>query len=145
VSDRNPIPLSLTTPMRFDQPLDQDDARQALHEIAAQRRQAREWYQRALESRADKERDYRKARAAAWAQHTDGTAKEREDRVNDVTADARYDRDVADGIVRAALERLAEVDGERASLHRLCDWSMRMMDVASREPADPQTFGRRAA
>jgi hypothetical protein len=147
MSDRNPIPLSLTAPFAFGQPLDQDDARQALRMVAEQRHQARDWYQRAIEQRADMERVYRKARAAAWARHTDGTAKEREDQVNDVTADARYERDVADGIVRAALERLAEVDGERASLHRLIDWSMRLDPHAQegREPSTTTVIGQRRA
>jgi hypothetical protein len=142
---RNPIPLELGSGFRFDQPLDADDARKALHMVAEQRRQARDWYERALEQRAAKERDYRQARARAWTLHTNGTAKEREDAVNDTTAPARYDRDVADGIVRAALERLAEVDGERASLHRLCDWSMRMMDVSAGEPQTTPIGARRAA
>lgn len=143
----NPVPLSLTEAFRFDQPLDADDARQALRMVAEQRRQARDWYMRALEARADKERTYRHGRANAWTTTTEGTAKEREDAVNDKTADARYERDVADGVVRAALERLEEVDAERASLHRLVDWSMRLDPHAmeGREPAQPQVIGGRRA
>lgn len=143
----NPIPLSLTDPVAFAQPLDAHDAREALRQVAESRRQARDWYMRALANRAEKERDYRKARASTWALSTEGTAKEREDLVNERTSDQRYERDIADGIVRAALERIAEVDGERASLHRLIDWSMRLDPLAAEQPsgASSPIGGRRAA
>lgn len=144
---RNPIPLALDQALTFDQPLDADDARQALRMCAENRHQAREWLQRATQDLAEKEKEYRGARARAWTLHTAGPAKQREDEVNDTTAPARYERDVANGIVRAALERIAEVDAERASLHRLIDWSMRLDPhaVEAREPERPQTFGGRRA
>ena len=44
---------------------------------------------------AERERDYRKARAKAWLV-TEGTAKQREDAVNAETSDLRYARDLAD-------------------------------------------------
>lgn len=64
---------------------------------------------------AEAERDYRKGRAEAWALSSgelaatkdDGEkvlAKEREDWVDATTADLRYVRDLADGMVRAAHE-----------------------------------------
>jgi hypothetical protein len=56
-----------------------------------------------IEEAAEAERLYRKARAEAWVL-TEGTAKEREDRVNALTADARFRRDLADGLRRADLE-----------------------------------------
>lgn len=141
----NPIPFSLDNPVRFTQPLDSDEARTALRDVAEQRRQAREWKQRAMADAAEKERTYRRARARSWALAPAGSAKEREDWVNDNTADARYDRDVALYLIKAADERLAEVDAERASLHKLCEWSMRMMDVSGREPAATDPIGGRRA
>lgn len=52
---------------------------------------------------AECERDYRLARAKAW-HSTEGTAREREDEVNALTADERYARDLADSDRQAALE-----------------------------------------
>lgn len=52
---------------------------------------------------AEAEREYRKARADAW-QGLEGTAKEREDLVNGMTAGLRHDRDRCEGDVRAAQE-----------------------------------------
>ena len=59
----------------------------------------------AARDEADREHAYRKARAVAW-QHTDGTAKQREDDVDSVTADERRARDIARGSRQAALEAL---------------------------------------
>lgn len=53
---------------------------------------------------ADAENAYRKARAEAWTLTPDGLAKQREDRINATTADARKRRDLADGMRQAALE-----------------------------------------
>lgn len=49
------------------------------------------------------EREYRQGRAKAWFE-TSGTAKQREDSVNALTADARFVRDVCDAERMAALE-----------------------------------------
>lgn len=126
----NPIPLSLTEPYRFRQPLDYDDAREALKECASARRQAREWKQRAMHEAAVTEHNYRKARAEAWACcSSDKIAKEKEDWVNAETVEARQARDLALSLVKAADERLAEVDADRASVHRLVDWSMKVAPV----------------
>lgn len=54
---------------------------------------------------AQAEHDYRLARAMAWPK-TDGTAKEREDQVNALTAPDRLRRDLAEGQRAAALEAL---------------------------------------
>lgn len=121
---RQAIPLSLERPMTFTQPLDFTGARDALREVAEQRRQARDWKQRAMQSAAEKERDYRKLRATLWTKAQGDTAKAKEDWVNSESADARFARDVALSIVKAADERISEVDGERASLHKLVEASM---------------------
>lgn len=131
----NPLPLTLDQPFRFTQPLDHTEARTALRECAENRHQAREWLQRATDDRALKEKAYRQARAVAWLSAPEGTAKMREDWVNDRTAQARYERDVAVGVIKAAEERLEEIDAERASLHRLVDWSMKIAPLGEqREP-----------
>ncbi len=134
-------PLSLDKPFTFTQPLDMTEARAALRAVANSRREAREWFQRASQNAAEKERTYRKQRAVAWAT-VDGTAKEKEDAVNDKTADLRFERDVAVSLVKATLERLEEVDAERASLHRLVEWSMKVAPLgAPAEPAEFTTYG----
>lgn len=52
---------------------------------------------------ANAENAYRKARSLAWPT-TEGTAKEREDAVGSITADARQTRDIAEYKRVAALE-----------------------------------------
>jgi hypothetical protein len=59
----------------------------------------------AARDEADREHEYRKARAVAW-QHVEGSAKEREDGVDSVTAGERRARDIARGSRQAALEAL---------------------------------------
>lgn len=53
---------------------------------------------------AEAEREYRKGKALAWVNRTDGTAAERAAQVDGDTADLRYKRDLAEGMRRAALE-----------------------------------------
>lgn len=55
---------------------------------------------------ATTESEYRKAKALAYVQITEGTAAAREAAVNGATADLRYQRDLADGMAKAALEAL---------------------------------------
>lgn len=54
---------------------------------------------------AQAEHDYRLARAMAWPK-TEGTAREREDQVNALTAPDRLRRDLAESTRAAALEAL---------------------------------------
>jgi hypothetical protein len=53
---------------------------------------------------ADAEREYRKGKALAYVNRTDGIAAQRQALVDADTADLRYKRDLAEGIRRAALE-----------------------------------------
>ena len=52
---------------------------------------------------AEAEREYRKAKAEAWLK-VEGTAAHREAQVDGLTADLRFERDVQEGLRRAALE-----------------------------------------
>jgi hypothetical protein len=67
---------------------------------------------------AEKERDYRKAKAEAWVQ-VSGTAKEREAQVDAMSADARYMRDLADGMRQAALEAVRSRRAQLSALQSL--------------------------
>lgn len=60
---------------------------------------------RQVDEYAEAESAYRKQRSLAWAQTT-GTAKEREDAVNAMTAEFRKRRDLADGMRQVGLESI---------------------------------------
>ena len=73
---------------------------------------------------AEAERDYRKAKAAAWAMRAgEGLAQERAANVDADTADLRYQRDLADAQAKAARlavqVRLAELDFLRSEFSAL--------------------------
>jgi multidrug resistance efflux pump len=69
---------------------------------------------------AQAEHDYRLARALAWHQ-TQGTAKEREDQVNSITAPDRLKRDLAEGQRVAALEALRSRRSQLSALQSLAN------------------------
>lgn len=109
-----------------------DEARAACQAIAGQRRAARHQLETALERLAERERDYRKARAVAYVRNESApSAGDAE------TAEHRYERDVAKGLVEVAEELLRQIDAERASLHRLIEFSIRMFSALEghEEPA----------
>jgi hypothetical protein len=74
----------------------------------------------AAQEAAQAEHTYRKARAQAWTQ-TDGTAKEREDAVNAITADERLARDMAEAKRLAALEALRSRRTQLSSVQTLAN------------------------
>lgn len=67
---------------------------------------------------AEAERDYREARAQAWLS-AEGTAREREDVVNALTADSRYARDLADADRQAALEAVRNYRSQLSALQTI--------------------------
>lgn len=67
---------------------------------------------------ADAERAYRKARAESWFT-VEGTAREKEDLVNGMTADLRHVRDTAQADVRAALEAVRNLRQQISLLQSL--------------------------
>jgi hypothetical protein len=73
---------------------------------------------------AEAEREYRKAKAAAWARHAgEGLAGERAAKVDADTSDLRYARDLADAQAKSARlavqVRLAELDFLRSEYSAL--------------------------
>lgn len=111
--------------MSIRPPLSYDEARVKAHGIAQARRQAREDLQEALVKKAEAQHEYRKSRAVAWAKVEGRTAEERKVMVEASTAEAEFAVNMADAEVRIVGERLAEIDAERSSLHRLIDWAQR--------------------
>ena len=106
-------------------PLSYDEARQAAHMLAQRRSIALDELELAIRSAADKKMEHRKARALAYVQATGGAADQRRAQVEDLASAQEYQRDIAEGMVKVCIERLAACDGERASLHRLMEWAMK--------------------
>lgn len=132
-------PYTVEMPYELNDALDMSDAREAARVIARKRKAAKDKladaiddYESALAEEADKERTYRKHKAHLWLKAEGDTAKAKEAWVDAESATARYERDIATGLAKGALQRiklaeeeLQEVDGERASFHRLVEWSAR--------------------
>lgn len=131
----NPNPLTL------EQPLDIDDARRASRRLAELRRAAEDEHERLTKEAAERERDYRRAYSEAFVQ-AEGTAAEREAKAKAQSADECYERDLAAGMVKVAVERLRGLEGERSQLKSLTEWSMRLA-IDGRE-ASPQWTARAA-
>lgn len=115
-------PSSLT----LREPLDVDDAREAARLLARQRRAAEDWHRELTEQAAEAEAEYRRALAGEFAKVEGGTAAEREAKARAGVADRSYQRDLKAGMVKVAVERLRGLEGERAMLRALTEWSMRM-------------------
>jgi len=113
-------------PLLLEQPLAIDEARRASHALAQQRRAAEMDLDRLTRDAAEKERLYRKAFAQAFLVAEGASAAQREAHAKAASADAAYERDLAAGLVKACIERLRGLEGERAQLRQLSDWSMRM-------------------
>jgi hypothetical protein len=106
-------------------PLALEDARGAMHQLARRRREAAAALHQALVTVAERERAYRRQRAVAAVENADApNASIRDALTDEAAADARYQRDLALAAVRAHEESLRQVDAERASLHKLVEWSI---------------------
>lgn len=132
--------------MRLDveHPLDIDDARRASRRLAELRREAENALEDAVRESAEAERDYRKALSQAFVRNAnfEGTAAAREAKSRADAADAAYKRDLAEGMVKVAGERLRGLEREGAALRSLTEWSQRMYE---REVPTGQTYGGRRA
>lgn len=107
---------------RLDEPLSMDEARKASRAAAENRRNAETNLEAAIREAADKERTYRRELSIAIVK-AEGTAAAREITARSDAADAAYDRDVAAGMVKVAEQRLRGLEGERAMLRQLIEWS----------------------
>ena len=112
-------PLSLT------QPLDLDDAREAAREMSSQRRATEEMLKKQNLIAADAEANYRRAFADAFVR-AEGTAAEREAIARAVSSGAARDRDIQERLFKVFQERLRGLEGERAMLRQLMEWSSRL-------------------
>jgi septal ring factor EnvC (AmiA/AmiB activator) len=116
---RAPQPFVLT------EPIDYEDGRMALKTINERRTVAREDLENATGKLIDAERDYRKERARLIGEAS-GTALEKKEWLDGKTADKRHERDGCEWAVKIIQERLEELDAQRASLHRLIEWSIQL-------------------
>jgi hypothetical protein len=109
------------------EPFDFNQARAGLSRIAQQLRDSEDFHRTQVERLADAEAAYRKGLAQAYVRHrADGKGAGEADVLSKGDcADLSRERDIAAGMVRAALEALENRRGDRASLHRLADWSQR--------------------
>jgi len=82
---------------------------------------------------AHAESDYRKARAVAWHQ-TEGTAKQREDEVNALTAPERLQRDLKEGRRVAALEALRSRRAQLSALQSVANAERAEAELAGKGP-----------
>lgn len=112
-------------PLTLADPLDIEDARQAYRRSAELRREAVKAQNDAHAHLNEAERDYRKLRAARYVENTSApSAAMRDAFVDAESADARYERDMAKSAIKAAEERVAEIDADRQSLNRLVEYSI---------------------
>lgn len=104
------------------------EAREAAHKIARQRRDAEENLKSCVQEAADAEHKYRKGLAKAILE-AEGTQAVREAVARSETASLARDRDIARGMERVAQERLRGLEGERSILKSLMDWNARLEQI----------------
>jgi hypothetical protein len=122
----NPTPLSL------GDPLDLDDGRRAASMLARQCRDGVNNLDRAVKAHAEAEQVYRMAYATKLVELRGdaipvGIATELA-KGDEHVAKLKFDRDLAKGMIDVARERLRQLDGERASLRQLLEWSRKFED-----------------
>lgn len=108
--------------MTLKDPLSINDAREASRTLAHTRRAVETELERQVIVAADKELAYRKAYSVAIVK-AEGAAPVREAIAKDKAAREARDRDIAQGMVKVLQERLRGLEGERAMLRALVDWS----------------------
>lgn len=105
--------------------IDFAQAQAGYHKNANARRKAREALEEALKKKAQKEHDRAKGLSLAFAQHRGKgePVAAAEIHARAAVAQVTLERDLADAEAKAASARLAELEGERASLRQLIDWT----------------------
>jgi hypothetical protein len=139
----NPVPLGLRDPLGME------EARSAMREASRHIRDAETRHKAQIEVAADAAKDYRKGLATAYVtRRAEGKgAGEAELLAKGDAADLERVKAIQEGMVKACLEELEDRRGDRASLHKLVEWSMKVTPVGEQEQGsgELQTFGRRAA
>jgi predicted NAD/FAD-binding protein len=124
---RTPQPFVLDE----DDVLDYESGRTAGSELNRRRVEARRALEDAIKTRIEAETVYRKARATKRLEADASDAPGRKEQIDAWTADEWEAREKAQMAVDIWKERLEEIDGQRATLHRLLEWSMRLDPAAA--------------
>lgn len=119
---RAPQPFVMTE----DDVLDYESGRTAASELNRRRITARQELQTAIGERIEAETAYRRARATKRLEVTATDGPGRKEQVDAWTAGEWQLREKAQMKVDILKEKLEEIDGQRASLHRLIEWSMQL-------------------
>lgn len=116
--------MTSSEPRPNPQPYSLEEARANYVRNARARRTARKTLEEALRERAQGEHDYRKELSKAFAKYrAEGKGVgESEIHARADAAGVALERDLADARAKSAVHRLAELEGERASLRQLGDW-----------------------
>jgi uncharacterized protein (DUF2336 family) len=118
-------------------PLDFEDAYAKTRNLSATRKQLVDSYQESIEAAADCQQDYRRALALAHVQAAGDpelkTAAMREARAKELASDAERAAAIADGVVKATLERIRAAEADRAMLNTLVGWSVRLTPLGRDE------------
>jgi predicted nucleic acid-binding Zn-ribbon protein len=112
------------------------DAIEDVRSLSRQLHGALDWLRDTAPDSADKERQYRKAKALAWVNRTEGTAAERAALVDADTADLRYERDLTEKLERAALEKVRAVRQEISAYQSLMAANRAEAEFARTGPQD---------
>src|SRR3954469_15695238 len=107
------------------EPLQLPEARQNAQNLARARRKSVEELERAAQVRAQSEVEYHEAKAKAMARlRSEGCAiTEAQELLKGEVSSALMQREMAVNAVMILQEKLASIDAERATLHRLMEWS----------------------
>lgn len=110
-----------------------DELRRKATAIHRDRLEAVEKLRELMHEAAEAERLYRKTRAIAFTQaRSEGMGVGESEITADGTAvDARFERDVASGMVAAQREYLALLERDASTLRQVADWSQRIDGVAA--------------
>ena len=117
---------NLTVELRPDQrPLDFGQIVERFRNVSIQRRDALRDWERAIHAAAQAEAEYRKAYAIAIVK-AEGTAAVREALARAEVVELSAKRDVTRDMKDVCKERVRGLEGERANLNGLADWSKRL-------------------
>lgn len=109
-------------------PMDLDDFRRGAHRLAEARRASVREYEAQIDTAANAESEYQRRKmtkiARLKAEGRSATEAIETAKGDDWVCEAQVNRDIAVDMKKAKLEAIAGIDAERASLHRVAEWSM---------------------